>query len=124
MIKSKKIESQNSIKNNSSLSTSSLLKEENIFMENSYSKRKIFEVSHKYEKIFVENSNKISKNCNSSNILYKCIYCGNEYCNIIRFESHMKMHVSSYKYNINFFRLERSHTNALFATKLLKRKEI
>ncbi len=103
MIKSKKIESQNSfLKNNPSFSTLSSLKEENIFMENAYSKRKIFEVSHKHEKIFVENSNKKSKNCNSSNILYKCIYCGNEYCNIIRFESHMKMHVSSYKYNINF----------------------
>ena len=24
----------------------------------------------------------------------KCIYCGNVYCNTIRFESHMKMHVS------------------------------
>ena len=102
MIKSNEIESHNLAGNNSSsLSTPSSLKEENIFVENSCSKRKIFEVFHKNEKIFIENYPKKSKNRNSSSIQYKCIYCGNIYCNIIRFESHMKMHVSLYKYNIN-----------------------
>jgi len=98
MIISNKSDSEKSQKllenNNSSLSTPSSLKEEYIFFEKSYSQKKIFEVLHKSEKIFVENCNKKSKNRNSSNILYKCIYCGNAYCNIIRFESHMKMHVS------------------------------
>jgi hypothetical protein len=89
MIKLNKIESQKS-----PLSTPSSLKEEYIFFEKSYSQKKIFEVIHKSEKILVENYNKKSKNKNSSNILYKCIYCGNVYCNTIRFESHMKMHVS------------------------------
>ena len=88
-------ESQKFVDNiSSSLSTPSSLKEEYIFFEKSYSQRKIFEVIHKSEKIIVENYNKKSKNTNTSNILYKCIYCGNAYCNIIRFESHMKMHVS------------------------------
>ena len=98
MIISNKSDSEKSQKllenNNSSLSTPSSLKEEYIFFEKSYSQKKIFEVLHKSEKKFVENCNKKSKNRNSSNILYKCIYCGNAYCNIIRFESHMKMHVS------------------------------
>ena len=98
MMISNKLDSQNSQKlvenNSSSISTPSSLKEEYFFFEKSYSQRKIFEVLHKNEKIFVENNNKKSKNRNSSNILYKCIYCGNAYCNIFRFESHMKMHVS------------------------------
>ena len=101
---SNKLDSQKSQKlvenNSSSISTPSSLKEEYIFFEKSYSQRKIFEVLHKNEKIFLENYNKKSKSKNSSNILYKCIYCGNAYCNIIRFESHMKMHVS-FIYNIN-----------------------
>lgn len=96
MIKSNKIESQNSMKNNSPFLSNppSSLKEENIFLENSNSNRKIFTVYHKYKKILVENTDKKTKKRNSTNIFYKCIYCGNEYCNIIRFESHMKMHVS------------------------------
>ena len=98
MIISNKLNSEKSQKlvenNNSSLSTPSSLKEEYIFFEKSYSQKKIFEVFHKNEKIFVENYNKKSKNRNSSSIIYKCIYCGNAYCNIIRFESHMKTHVS------------------------------
>ena len=98
MINLNKIDSQKSQKlvenNSSSLSTPSSLKEEYIFFEKSYSQRKIFDVIHKSEKIIVENYNKKSKNRNSSNILYKCIYCGNSYYNLIRFESHMKLHVS------------------------------
>jgi hypothetical protein len=98
MINLNKLDSQKSQKlvenNSSSLSTPSSLKEEYIFFEKSYSQRKIFDVIHKSEKIFVENYNKKSKNRNSSNIFYKCKYCGKAYCNIIRFESHMKLHVS------------------------------
>ena len=106
MINMKKKDTQKSKKSaeniSSSLSTPSSLKEEYIFFEKSYSQRKIFEVIHKSEKIIVENNNKKSKNTNSSNILYKCIYCGNAFCNLIRFESHMKIHVSFlYKSNIN-----------------------
>lgn len=87
--------SQKLVENNSSSLFYSFIVERRIYLfEKSYSQRKIFDVIHKSEKIFVENYNKKSKNRNSSNIFYKCIYCGKAYCNIIRFESHMKLHVS------------------------------
>ena len=53
--------------------------------ENEYEKKKnIFEVMHKKEIIYTK----------FPNALYKCIYCGKEYKNNNRFETHMRVHVS------------------------------
>ena len=58
-------------------------------------KKKIFEVFHKKEIIYI-NQDSSDKNKDNKNLLiqYKCIYCGNIYNNMNRFEAHMKMHVS------------------------------
>ena len=58
-------------------------------------KKKIFEVFHKMEIIYI-NQDSSDKNEDNKNLLiqYKCIYCGNIYNNMNRFEAHMKMHVS------------------------------
>ena len=59
------------------------------------SKKKVFEVFHKKQIIYL---NQVSVSNNeegkSSSIQYKCIYCGNSYNSINRFETHMKIHVS------------------------------
>lgn len=64
--------------------------------QNLNSKKRVFEVFHKKEIIYLNHeliSN--SEETKSSSILYKCIYCGNSYNSINRFETHMKMHVSN-----------------------------
>ena len=62
--------------------------------------KRIFQVFHKKEIIIHKQnlSKKISIK-NSRYIIYKCIYCGNKFNKINRFESHMKIHVSLNKYN-------------------------
>ena len=59
------------------------------------SKKRIFEVFHKKEIIYL-NSDSVSNNEEEKlpSIQYKCIYCGNKYNNMNRFESHMRIHVS------------------------------
>ena len=59
------------------------------------SKKRVFEVFHKKEIIYI-NQDSVSNNeeSKSSSIQYKCIYCGNSYNSINRFETHMKIHVS------------------------------
>jgi len=59
------------------------------------SKKRVFEVFHKKEIIYI-NQDSVSNNeeSKSSSIQYKCIYCGNTYNSINRFETHMKIHVS------------------------------
>ena len=61
------------------------------------SKKRVFEVFHKKEIIYI-NQDSVSNNeeSKSSSIQYKCIYCGNAYNSINRFETHMKIHVSLY----------------------------
>ena len=61
------------------------------------SKKRVFEVFHKKEIIYI-NQDSVSNNeeSKSSSIQYKCIYCGNSYNSINRFETHMKIHVSLY----------------------------
>ena len=58
-------------------------------------KKRVFEVFHKKEIIYI-NQDSVSNNeeSKSSPIQYKCIYCGNSYNSINRFETHMKIHVS------------------------------
>ena len=62
--------------------------------------KRIFQVFHKKEIIIHKQnlSKKISIK-NSRHVIYKCIYCGNKFNKINRFESHMKIHVSLNKYN-------------------------
>ena len=62
---------------------------------NSKQKKKIFEVFHKKETIY-SNPEPISNNIGKSHQIfqYKCIYCGNKYNNMNRFEAHMRIHVS------------------------------
>ena len=60
-------------------------------------KKRIFEVFHKKEMIYLVNdsiSNKVKEK--QSLYQYKCIYCGNKYNNMNRFEAHMRIHVSYY----------------------------
>ena len=63
--------------------------------DNLKSKKRVFEVFHKKEIIYI-NQDSVSKNEESkfSSIQYKCIYCNNSYSSINRFETHMKIHVS------------------------------
>lgn len=59
------------------------------------SKKRVFEVFHKKEMIYSKNDsifNKIGQN--NPIFQYKCIYCGNKYNNMNRFEAHMRIHVS------------------------------
>ena len=59
------------------------------------SKKRVFEVFHKKETIYSNNDsifNKIGQN--NPIFQYKCIYCGNKYNNMNRFEAHMRIHVS------------------------------
>lgn len=58
-------------------------------------KKRIFEVFHKKEMIHsVPDS--ISDKVGEKQYIYqyKCIYCGNKYNNMNRFEAHMRIHVS------------------------------
>ena len=59
-------------------------------------KKKVFEVFNKKETIS-SIQEKISKNIGKTHQIfqYKCIYCGNKYNNMNRFEAHMKIHVSN-----------------------------
>ena len=94
-----------------------------IFQENKI--KKLFQVFHKKEIIIHEpNSSKKFSIKNSRHVIYKCIYCGNKFNTINRFESHMKIHVSLNKYNLYYYRLEKNHLNVNFVTKLLQKKEI
>ena len=64
---------------------------------NSKDKKRIFEVFHKKEMIYLVHdsiSNKVGEK--QSLYQYKCIYCGNKYHNMNRFEAHMRIHVSKY----------------------------
>ena len=70
--------------------------------EKEYEKKKnIFEVMHKKEIIYTK----------FQNALYKCIYCGKEYKNNNRIETHMRVHVSL-SFIKFFYRLEKSLLNA------------
>ena len=75
--------------------------------QNLKSKKKVFEVFHKKEIIYLnQDSISNSEETKYSSILYKCIYCGNSYNVINRFETHMKMHVSNiYINNPKYFYL-------------------
>jgi len=59
------------------------------------SKKRVFEVFHKKEIIYINQDSVLNnEESKSSSIQYKCIYCGNTYNSINRFETHMKIHVS------------------------------
>lgn len=60
-------------------------------------KKRFFEVFHKKETIY-SNQETISNSEESKfpSVQYKCIYCGNKYNNMNRFEAHMRMHVRYY----------------------------
>ena len=88
------------------LSTPSFLNERNeqneqnsIYKFENQNEKKIFEVFHKKE-ILYDDQNTSENNKDSINIQYKCIYCQNLFNNINKFESHMRKHVSFYKYKI------------------------
>lgn len=88
------------------LSTPSFLNERNeqneqnsIYKFENQNEKKIFEVFHKKE-ILYDDQNTSENNKDSTNIQYKCIYCQNLFNNINKFESHMRKHVSFYKYKI------------------------
>ena len=61
---------------------------------NQKTKKRFFEVFHKKEIVYL-NQDSISNDQKSTipNIQYKCVYCGNKYSNMNRFEAHMRMHV-------------------------------
>ena len=64
-------------------------------------KKRVFEVFHKKEMICSvpdSISNKVEEK--QSIYQYKCIYCGNKYNNMNRFEAHMRIHVSYIYYII------------------------
>ena len=70
------------IKLNTNEQTSPLISKNQINTE-------IFQIAHKKELIY-----------NQTNLpLIKCIYCGNKYCNLRGFETHIRIHVSIYIYN-------------------------
>ena len=61
---------------------------------NKKSKKRFFEVFHKKETIYLnQDSISNSEETKQPNVQYKCIYCGNIYNNMNRFEAHMRMHV-------------------------------
>ena len=66
-------------------------------------KKRVFEVFHKKETIYLT-PDSVSSNEGEKNpsIQYKCIYCGNKYNNMNRFEAHMRIHVSQ-KYFLIFY---------------------
>ena len=78
--------------------------EENKNNVNSKRKR-VFEVFHKKEMIY-SSIDPISKKTKKklSVFKYRCIYCGNIYNNMNRFEAHMRIHVGKY-YLFNIFAL-------------------
>jgi len=67
------------------------------FEPNKKPKKRFFEVFHKKETIY-SNQETISNSEESKlpSVQYKCIYCGNKYNNMNRFEAHMRMHVRKY----------------------------
>ena len=64
--------------------------------EQNSNEKKIFEILHKKEEISIisNNKGKFQKSKNSQIIQFKCFYCKNQYNNINRFETHMRLHVS------------------------------
>lgn len=68
-------------------------------------KKKIFEVFHKKEIVYIANNTNENKDKtkSSQNVQYKCFYCKNKYKNLNAFESHMKKHVKYNKYIILFY---------------------
>jgi len=77
-------------------SSNNLLEKLVLNKNDSKQKKKVFEVFHKKETIS-SIQEKISKNIGKTHQIfqYKCIYCGNKYNNMNRFEAHMKIHVSN-----------------------------
>ena len=64
------------------------------------SKKKFFEVFHKKKIIYLnENKKSNSKENQLQNVQYKCIYCGNIFNSMNRFEAHMRMHVRKIIFN-------------------------
>ena len=62
--------------------------------QNQKNKEKFFEVFHKKKIIYLnENKKSNSKENQIQNVQYKCIYCGNIFNSMNRFEAHMRMHV-------------------------------
>ena len=58
-------------------------------------KKRVFEVFHKKEMICTSPESVSSKEGKKKLIFkYRCIYCGNKYNNMNRFEAHMRIHVS------------------------------
>ena len=92
-------------------------------------KKRVFEVFHKKEMICTSPDSVSIKDGKKKPIIkYRCIYCGNKYNNMNRFEAHMRIHVSQLihfnKLFINFYRLVKNLINVLFAAKYLLKKEI
>ena len=62
---------------------------------NTKQKKRIFEVFHKKELIYSVTDSISNKLGDKQSIYqYKCVYCGNKYNNMNRFEAHMRIHVS------------------------------
>ena len=82
-----------SIEYNSSFISSS--NEQNYLKSASKEKKRIFEIFHKSEIIYLD-PNKLDKGSEKDelNKQHKCIYCQKIFKNINRFEVHMKIHVS------------------------------
>ena len=74
---------------------------------NPKSKKRVFEVFHKKEMIYLT-PDSISSNDGEKipSIQYKCIYCGNKYNNMNRFEAHMRIHVSKNNFYFIIFILQ------------------
>ena len=70
-------------------------------------KNRIFQVFHKKE-IIPETINK------QPSSLIRCTYCDVKFFNIHRFETHTRIHVSNFFFNLFFFRPEKDHINAHF----------
>ena len=63
-------------------------------------KKRFFEVFHKKEIIYLnQDTISNSEEIKLPNVKYKCIYCGNIYNNMNRFEAHMRMHVRNIIFN-------------------------
>lgn len=64
---------------------------------NQKNKKRFFEVFHKKEMLYLnQDSMSNSEDGKSTIVQYKCVYCGNKYENMNRFEAHMRIHVRKY----------------------------
>ena len=95
---------------------------------NPKSKKRVFEVFHKKEMIYLT-PDSVSNNEGEKmpSVQYKCIYCGNKYNNMNRFEAHMRIHVSEIIFLIIYFfyfRLVKNHINVCFVIRYLQKKVI